>query len=88
MTSNQGHTRKNRRTQGWGESSYCGVAICTHIVLVGTELAAFSCNFLEVLLSRSVGIANLKQQTLFTDGLAMELIDDLFTDLAGLKASY
>lgn len=87
MASNLGDTRKNRGAQGWGESNYRGVAVCTHIVLVGTELAALSCNFLEVLLSWSVGIANLKQQTLFTDGLTMELFDDFFTDLTGLEAS-
>ena len=87
MASNLGHTRKNRGSQDWGKSNYRGVAVCTHIILVGTELAALSCNFLEVLLSGCVGITNLKQQTLFTNGLAMELFDDLFADIAALEAS-
>jgi len=49
-------------------------------------LTAFGCNALQVLLSRGIGIANLQKKTFLTNGLAVELLDNLFADLAGLKA--
>jgi hypothetical protein len=72
--------------QDSGESNYSGVTICTYVVLVGTELAALSCDLFEVLLSGRIGIANLKQQPLFTDGLTMKLFNDLLTDSSGFEA--
>ncbi len=86
MARDLGHTRKNWGTQDWGESNYSGITVCTYIVLIGTELAALSCDFLEVLLSGCVGIANLEQQSLFTNWLTMELFDDFFTNVTALEA--
>jgi hypothetical protein len=61
-------------------------AVCTDVVLVGSELSTLSCDALEILLSRSVCVANLEQKTLFTNGLTMKLLDDLVADIATLKA--
>lgn len=61
--------------------------ISTNIVFIGSELTTFSGDTLEILLSRSIGISNLKEKTLFTNGLAMELLDDLFADIAALEAT-
>lgn len=60
--------------------------ISTNVVLVRTELAAFGSDSLQILLSRSVGITNLKKKTLVTNGLTMKLLDDLFADLARFEA--
>jgi hypothetical protein len=49
-------------------------------------LSALGCDTLEILLGRSIGIADLKEETLFTNGLTMELLDDLFADIATLEA--
>lgn len=80
-------TRKERRCDcQWRRQSKSTAAIRADVVLVGSELTTLSCDTLEVLLSRSVGISNLKQKTFFTDGLAMEVSDDLVANLSTLKA--
>jgi hypothetical protein len=50
-------------------------------------LSALSSYTLQVLLGRGIGIANLKEETFFADGLAMELLDNLFADITGLEAT-
>lgn len=69
----------------WRRKGQSRATICTDIVLVGPELSTFSCDALEILLSRSVGITNLEKKTLFTNGLTVELPDDLFADLTILE---
>ena len=87
MTGDLRGTRKNwrgnaqRRSQGKNATT-----ICTNVVLISSKLSALSGDTLEVLLGRSVGIANLEEKTLFTDGLTMELSDYLLADLTRLKA--
>jgi hypothetical protein len=49
-------------------------------------LTAFSGDALQVLLSRGIGIANLQKKALLANGLTVELLDDLFADVASLKA--
>jgi hypothetical protein len=49
-------------------------------------LTAFGGDALQVLLSRGIGIANLQKKALLANGLTMELLDDLFADVASLKA--
>ena len=80
-------TRKEWRGNGQrrGQSKNTA-AICTDVVLVGSELSTLSCDALEILLSRRVCVANLKQKTLFANGLTMELLDDLVTNITTLKA--
>lgn len=60
--------------------------ISSNIVLIGPELSAFRCNTLQILLSWSIGVANLQQKTLFAYWLAMEFLDDLLTNLPALKS--
>jgi len=38
-------------------------------------------------LCRSIGIADLEEKTLFTNRLAVELLDDLLADLAALETA-
>ena len=77
----------NGRQNSRGESSnICGSTICTNIVLVGSELTAFSGDALQILLSRRVGVTNLQKEAFLANGLAVELLDDLFADVAALKA--
>jgi len=60
----------------------CGrTTISTNIVLIGTELSTLSCDSFEILLGLSIGIAHLKEKTLFTNRLAVELLDYLFADI-------
>ena len=49
-------------------------------------MTAFSGDALQVLLSRGIGIANLQKKALLANGLTVELLDDLFADVASLKA--
>jgi hypothetical protein len=49
-------------------------------------LTAFGGDALQVLLSRGIGIANLQKKALLANGLTVELLDDLFADVASLKA--
>lgn len=69
----------------WRRKGQSRATVCTDIVLVGPELSTLSRDALEILLSRSVGIANLEEKTLFTNGLTVELLDDLFADLTTLE---
>lgn len=48
-------------------------------------MATLSCDLLEILLGGRVGIANLQKEALFADGLAVEFLDNLLADVAGLK---
>jgi len=61
-------------------------AVSTDVILIGSELSAFGSDTLEVLLSRSVGIADLKEKTLFTNRLTMKLSNDLLADFACLES--
>jgi hypothetical protein len=49
-------------------------------------LTAFGGDALQVLLSRGIGIANLQKKALLANGLTVELLNDLFADVASLKA--
>jgi hypothetical protein len=49
-------------------------------------LSSFGRDSLQILLSRSIGIADLKKKTLLANGLAMELLDDLLADITRLEA--
>jgi hypothetical protein len=73
---------------GWRRESknISGGAVSANIVLVGSELTAFSGDTLQVLLGGGVGIANLQKEAFLADGLTVELLDDLFADVARLKA--
>jgi len=48
-------------------------------------LTTFSGDSLQILLSWSVGVADLEEKTFLADGLPMELLDDLLTDVTSLK---
>jgi hypothetical protein len=50
-------------------------------------LAAFCSDTLKILLSRSICVADLKEKTLFANGLTMELSNDLLADLTALKST-
>ena len=83
-------TRTNWRWHGWDgrrKSKHVNRStISTNIVLVGSELTTLSGDALEILLGRGVRIANLEKKTFLTNWLAMELLDDLLTYIATLKA--
>lgn len=91
MTSDLRSPREDRRRHGQGrsegEDSSSRAAISTNVVLVGSELSAFARDTLQILLSWSVGIANLEEEALFADGLAVELSDDLIADLTALETT-
>ena len=79
-------------TTDWGQnrggesSDVSWSTICTNIVLVGSELTAFGGDTLQVLLSRGIGITDLQKKAFLANRLAVELLDDLFADIAALKA--
>ena len=76
------------RCQLWREGDQLNrAAVGTDVVLGSAELTALSGDFLQVLLSWSVGIAYLKEESLITDWLAMEFADNLLADIAALEAS-
>jgi len=50
-------------------------------------LTTLSGDTLQILLSRSIGIADLEEKTLFANRLAVELLDDLLADLAALETT-
>lgn len=88
MASNLRCTRQYRRWHWRSESNaLCRNTISTNIVLLSTELAAFSGDTLEVLLCWCVGISNLKKETLIANRLTMKLVDDLFADITILEAT-
>ena len=63
-------------------------AVSADIVLIGAELAALSCDALQLLLSRSVGISNLHDETFVTQSLHTVIFaNDFVTDVTSLKAS-
>jgi hypothetical protein len=88
VTSNHRSSR-NKWGRHWRrESKNLSLAtICTDIVLVSSELSTLRGDSLEILLSWSISIANLKKESLFADRLAMEFSDDLLTDLTRLKSA-
>lgn len=61
-------------------------AIGTNVVLVGSELATFGSDTLQLLLTRSIGIADVHDHSLFADGDAVELLDDSVADVSRLEA--
>jgi hypothetical protein len=82
-TWNKGRRNDRRKGKKLGRST-----ISTNIVLVGSELTTLCGDSLEVLLGRSVGIANLQKKTFLANWLAMELSDDLLTDLTTLETTH
>ena len=62
-------------------------AVSTNVVLGSAELTTLGSDLLQVLLSWSIGIANLKEKALVADWSAMEIFDDLLADVAALEAS-
>jgi hypothetical protein len=60
-------------------------AVSTNIVLIGSELSTLCGDTLQVLLRRSIGIANLEKESLFTNWLTVKLLDDLLADSASLE---
>jgi hypothetical protein len=61
-------------------------AIGSNVVLIGAVLTALGSDALQLLLSRSVGIANLHGEAITLNGLAVELLDDLLANVTRLKA--
>lgn len=92
MASDLRGSREEWRRKSWGcngqgrRKSHNTATVSTDVVFIGSELSTLSCDALEILLGRSIGIADLKEETFFTNGLAMELSDDLFTDITALEA--
>lgn len=81
-------TSNSRRLNRWGESeNVSSSTISSDIVLVGSELTAFSSDSLQILLSSGIGIANLEKKAFLANGLAVELSDDLFADITTLEAT-
>lgn len=62
-------------------------SIGANVVLVGTVLTALGGNTLQLLLGRRISVANLHEEALFTNGLAMVALDDLLADITGLETS-
>lgn len=60
-------------------------SIGANVVLVGTVLAALGGNTLQLLLGRRISVANLHEEALFANGLAMVALDDLLADITGLE---
>lgn len=59
--------------------------ISTNVVLVRAELATLGGDTLELLLGRRVGVANLHQHALVSNGGTMVLLDNLLALLARLE---
>lgn len=62
-------------------------AVCTNVVLVGAELAAFRGDTLELLLTRSISVSNVHHHALVADGNAVELLDDRVADVSRLETA-
>lgn len=62
-------------------------AVGANVVLVRAELAALSCDTLQLLLSRRVSITDLEDHALVADRSSMKLLDNLLALLASLKPS-
>lgn len=56
-------------------------SVCADVVLIGAVLPALGGDALQLLLRRRVGIANLHQEALISNGLAMVASDDLLADV-------
>ncbi len=59
--------------------------ISTDVILVSSELATLCGDSLEILLSRSIGVADLEKKTLLTNRLAMKFLDNFLTNITVLK---
>lgn len=81
-----GRTTPSLRAVDGGVDANSHRAIGADIILVGTVLAALGGDALQLLLGRSIGVADLHQVALVTNGLAMVALDDLLTHLTGLEA--
>lgn len=86
LRSSREEWRRNCQRRRECEDISSRTSICANVVFISSKLSAFRGNTLEVFLSWCICIANLKKETLFTNGLAMELLDYLLTDLTGLKS--
>lgn len=64
-----------------------GCAVGTNVVLVGAELAAFRSDTLQLLLGRSVGIANVHEEALLANAGTVELVNNIITNVASLETS-
>lgn len=62
-----------------------GRAVGTDVILVGAELAAFGSDSLELLLRRGIGVSNIHEKSLFSNTNAVELANDLITNIARLE---
>lgn len=62
-------------------------SVCADIVLVGSVLAALGGDALQLLLRRRVGVADLHQETLITNGLAVVAPDDLLADVTRFETA-
>jgi len=88
MTGNLGGPRDERSWHLWRKSKNINRGtVCTDIVLVSSELAAFCGDSLEILLGRSIGITDLEEKSLFADRLTMELLNNLITDFTVLEST-
>ena len=91
VTSNLISSRKERRWSGrqwWRKRQDVGsCTICTNVILLSSELSTFCSNSFEILLGWSIGVADLKEQTLFTNGLAMKFLDNFVTNISRFKST-
>ena len=62
-------------------------SVSANVVLVGAELAALSRDALQLLLRRSVGVANLHQHALISNRGAVKLLDHILALITGLEAA-
>jgi hypothetical protein len=76
------HCQRGRKSKNIGSRASIG----PDIILVCSKLSAFRCDPLQIFLCCSIGIANLEEETFFTNGLTVKLFDDLFADFTALKA--
>lgn len=65
-------------------NSHCAVG--ADVVLVGTVLTALGSDALQLLLGRSIGVADLHQVALIANRLAVVALDDLLTHVTTLEA--
>jgi hypothetical protein len=87
MMGNHAGAGKDWRGDWWGKcENVRSRTIGTHVVLIGSKLTALSSDAFEILLSRCICEADLKEETFFTNWLTMKLADNLITDLSALEA--
>lgn len=63
-----------------------GSTVSTNVVLIGAELSPLSGDSLELLLRRSISIANVHEKSFFTNPNAVKLSNDFVAHVTGLKA--